>query len=256
MSRYFLKILYQGTLYSGWQIQPGIKTVQGEIAHALQTILGHPVDTMGSGRTDAGVHARAQIMHFDTDKDLSPNFLRHLNFLLPNDIAATILLISSNKNAHARYSATWRQYRYFVHFEKNPFFQATSLQLPYSPNQRILTECAQLLFGTHDFGAFGKKKLKHKTTICTVYEANWHFMDEQWYFEIKADRFLRGMVRMLVGSMLRIARDHSDCSEFAHYLTHPEALMARPSAQAQGLTFWNAGYPENFFQEHNLKMLN
>jgi tRNA pseudouridine38-40 synthase len=252
MSRYFLKVLYQGTLYSGWQFQPGFKTVQGEIAHALQTILGHPVDTMGSGRTDAGVHARGQMMHFDTNKELNPNFLRHLNFLLPKDIAAHTLSISPTENAHARYSAIWRQYRYFVHFEKNPFFQATSLQLPYSPNQAILTECAQRLIGTHDFGAFGKKKLKHKTTICSVYEAEWHFQEEQWYFEIKADRFLRGMVRMLVGSMLRIARDYSDASEFHHYLTHPAGVMARPSAEAQGLTFWDAGYPENFFQELKL----
>jgi tRNA pseudouridine38-40 synthase len=256
MSRYFLKILYQGTQYSGWQIQPGIKTIQGEIAQALSTILGHSVDTMGCGRTDAGVHARAQVMHFDTNKELNPTFLRHLNFLLPKDISAHSLSVSSIENAHARYSATWRHYRYFVHFQKNPFLHSCSLQLPYSPNKAILTECAQLLIGTHDFGAFGKKKLKHKTTICTVYEAGWHFFEEQWYFEIRADRFLRGMVRMLVGSMLRIARDNSDCSEFHRYLTHPEAMMARPSAEPQGLTFWDAGYPENFFQEHNLNKLN
>lgn len=252
MNRYFLKIKYQGTHYCGWQIQPGKKTIQGEISKALEEILGHSVPTMGSGRTDAGVHARNQLLHFDTDKPLSPNFLSHLNFLLPQDIAASDLCRGTLENAHARYSAIWRQYRYYVHFCKDPFLHNYSLRLHYLPNADLLKQCAALLPGTHDCAAFGKKKNKNKTTYCTIQKASWHFEAEQWYFEIKADRFLRGMVRMLVGSMLRIARYQSDISEFRQYLEKPDGLMARPAAEPQGLCFWEAGYPEGFFQEVSL----
>jgi tRNA pseudouridine38-40 synthase len=247
--RYFLKVRYEGSNYAGWQFQPNQKTVQGEINEALEKILGHPIASMGCGRTDSGVHARNQYMHFETGHGITKNFLQHLNTLLPDDISALQLMVSNSENGHARFSAQWRKYRYYIHFRKDPLLRHTSLRLRFQPCREGLQACTALLQGRHDFGAFGIKKDRSKTTICTVHEASWHFEEEQWYFEIQADRFLRGMVRMLVGSMLRISRPGEGIEEFERYLNYPGEGMARPSAEPQGLTFWDAGYPEGFFAE-------
>lgn len=245
--RYFLKVRFQGTCFSGWQYQPGHRTVQGEINNALQEILGHPIASMGCGRTDAGVHAMNQYMHFETHSPISKNFLPHLNTLLPEDISALNLMVSNTENGHARFSAKWRKYRYYLHFRKDPLLRFTSLRLRFNPCQEGLLACAELLKHHHNYAAFGIKKDLSKTTFCHIQEASWHFGKEQWYFEIQADRFLRGMVRMLVGSMLRICRPGQGIEEFAHYLQEPNAGMARPAAEPQGLIFWDAGYPEDFF---------
>lgn len=247
MPRYFLRVQYLGTAYRGWQFQPNLPTVQGTLNAALEEILRHPITSLGCGRTDAGVHGRGQVMHFETHVQPGENFLKHLNHLLPPDISASAFMVSPIPGAHVRFSALWRKYRYYVHFGKNPFLHHTSLRLRYRPRPELLTACAAALQGEMDLGAFAIQQAGHKHTRCRIDFAHWHFGEDQWYFEIQADRFLRGMVRMLTGSMLRIAHRNEDINEFLQYLNNPQGIMARPMAEPQGLTLWETGFPEGFF---------
>lgn len=206
--RYRLDMSYDGASFCGWQIQPDSPSVQGSIEHALGILLHEPVQVTGAGRTDTGVHASAYTAHFDSTSELDCGQLRYkLNAILPDGIAiARVTPVSDD--FHARFNATRREYRYFIHREKDPFCDRYSYLYGYPDvDFDAMNEAARLLIGRHDFSCFEKTGGDNRTSICTIFEAEWQKQDEShWYFRIAADRFLRNMVRAIVGTLLEVGR--------------------------------------------------
>lgn len=215
MQRYFLYLRYDGTAYHGWQVQPNAVTVQGVLEGALTTLLSHEVAVTGAGRTDTGVHARMMVAHFDAEVEIDcPQLVYKLNRILPRDIAA-YHLEPVGDDMHARFSATSRTYHYYIHQCKDPFYRAYSCLLTYSLDFDKMNEAASLLTGYDDFAAFCKSNSDVKTTICKVTEARWIRDGEQrWHFVITADRFLRNMVRAVVGTLIDVGRGRLTIDDF------------------------------------------
>ncbi len=215
MQRYFIYIKYDGTRYHGWQVQPNALTVQEELERAMAVFMREDIAVTGAGRTDTGVHARMMVAHFDTEQDVDCAQLRYkLNRLLPHDIAVDkIVPVDSDK--HARFSAVARTYLYYVHLRKDPFRRAYSFELPYKVDFTMMNEAAQLLLCHDDFSAFCKSNSDAKTMLCNVSSAAWIQENEfAWHFEITANRFLRNMVRAVVGTLIDVGRGRIDVEEF------------------------------------------
>ena len=218
--RYFLHLSYDGSAFCGWQIQPNAPSVQACLEEVLSRLLNRPVAVTGAGRTDTGVHAVNYVAHFDTDGPLpfeASDFIYKLNAMLPHGVA--ILSISPvADDLHARFSATRREYTYFIHRQKDPFVRNYSWLCGYPElDFDAMNAACQYLLGTHDFSCFEKTGGDNKTSICTVFEARWqpytpsHLQvmggeGDYWYFRIAADRFLRNMVRATVGSLIEVGR--------------------------------------------------
>lgn len=213
--RYFLYFKYDGTAYHGWQIQPNSHTVQEVLQNALSTLLRENVQVVGAGRTYTGVHARMMVAHFDTDVELDcVQIVYKLNRLLPKDISAE-KLVRVGSDMHARFSAKSRTYHYYVHLRKDPFCRAYSCELFYNLDFVKMNEAAALLLLYDDFAAFCKSNSDVKTTLCDVTEARW--VDDgcgHWHFVITANRFLRNMVRAVVGSLVDVGRGRIDVAGF------------------------------------------
>jgi tRNA pseudouridine38-40 synthase len=223
MQRYFITFSYDGTRYHGWQIQPNGESVQERLQQALSTLLRADISVTGAGRTDAGVHARMMVAHFDTDAVFEPEgdelingrqLVYKLNRLLPYDIAVQKVERVAD-DLHARFSATSRTYHYYVHTEKDPFRRAYSCELHYQLDFDKMNEAARMLLTYEDFGAFCKSGADVKTTLCHVTAAEWHQTSAtNWYFEITANRFLRNMVRAVVGTLIDVGRGRLSLEEF------------------------------------------
>ena len=213
--RYFITLAYDGTDFHGWQIQPNGNSVQEELQKALTTLLRMPVEVVGAGRTDAGVHARQMVAHFDSDSAVDCQQLTYrLNRIVPRSMAVYKVEKVAD-DMHARFSAKRRIYRYFVHTRKDPFLRHYSYQLPYSLDFNQMNKAACILLDYSDFGAFCKSHSDVKTTICKVTAAKWHqTAPDEWYFEISADRFLRNMVRAVVGTLMDVGRGRLSLEEF------------------------------------------
>ena len=219
--RYFVTFSYDGTAYHGWQIQPNGMSVQERLQWALSTLLREEITVTGAGRTDAGVHARMMVAHFDTGarfkaaEGINGQQLAYkLNRLLPQDISVQKVEPVADE-MHARFSATSRTYHYYVHTRKNPFLRAYSCELHYSLDFAKMNEAASTLLEYEDFGAFCKSGADVKTTLCHVTAAEWHqTAPDTWYFEITANRFLRNMVRAVVGTLIDVGRGRLTIAEF------------------------------------------
>ena len=213
--RYFITLGYDGTDFHGWQIQPNGKSVQEELQKALSTLMRQPMEVVGAGRTDAGVHARQMVAHFDSDSAVDCQQLTYrLNRIVPRSMAVYKVEKVAD-DMHARFSAKRRIYRYFVHTRKDPFLRHYSYQLPYSLDFNQMNKAACILLDYSDFGAFCKSHSDVKTTICKVTAAKWHqTAPDEWYFEISADRFLRNMVRAVVGTLMDVGRGRLSLEEF------------------------------------------
>lgn len=219
--RYFVTFSYDGGRYHGWQIQPNGDSVQQRLQGALSTLLREDIAVTGAGRTDAGVHARMMVAHFDTEARFEapdgincPQLAYKLNRLLPQDIAVSQIEPVSD-DLHARFSATSRMYRYYVHTAKNPFLRAYSCELHYPLDFAAMNEAAAILLTYEDFGAFCKSGADVKTTLCKVTHAEWvQTSPTTWYFEIRANRFLRNMVRAVVGTLIDVGRGRLTQDEF------------------------------------------
>jgi len=206
--RYSIKLSYRGADFCGWQIQPDAPSVQETLEKAISTLLRTPVSVVGAGRTDAGVNASGYIAHFDTAAELDTvQFCYKLNAILPHSIAVHEARRVPD-DFHARFSASKREYTYFLHRVKDPFAESFSYQYCYPDvDFDAMNEAASLLPGTRDFSCFEKTGGDNKTSICTIYSAEWFKKDENhWYFRITADRFLRNMVRAIVGTLLETGR--------------------------------------------------
>ena len=219
--RYFITFSYDGTRYHGWQIQPNGDSVQERLQWALSTLLREQIGVTGAGRTDAGVHARMMVAHFDTearfmsDEGINCQQLAYkLNRLLPQDIAVSRVEPVA-VDMHARFSAVSRMYRYYIHTSKNPFLRAYSCELHYPLDFEAMNQAARVLMTYEDFGAFCKSGADVKTTLCTVTQAQWvQTSASSWYFEIRANRFLRNMVRAVVGTLIDVGRGRLSIEEF------------------------------------------
>lgn len=205
MQRYFIYFAYDGTAYHGWQVQPNGNSVQAELQKALSVLLQTPIQVVGAGRTDTGVHARKMVAHFDMECTLNEEQMAYkLNRLLPHDISVYGLEAVA-EDMHARFSAKWRTYYYYVHLYKDPFCRTYSYQLYRIPDFDKMNEAAAYLCEVKDFGAFCKSNSDAKTTLCDLIKARWVQEGEgKWYFEVTANRFLRNMVRALVGTLLDV----------------------------------------------------
>ena len=215
MARYFIVFAYDGTCYHGWQIQPNGNSVQAELQKAVSTILRYDIEVVGAGRTDAGVHARRMAAHFDTDAAFDCAQLAYkLNRLLPRDISVYEVYPVAG-DMHARFSATLRTYHYYIHMRKNPFLRHYSCELHYDLDFDLMNKAASHLLAVNDFGAFCKAHADVKTTLCNVTEAVWtRDGEDSWHFRISANRFLRNMVRAVVGTLIEVGRHRMTIEQF------------------------------------------
>jgi len=240
--RYFIKLSYIGTAYNGWQKQPHSKTVQQTLEETLYTFLRFPIELTGCGRTDTGVHARDYIAHFDAPHLLNISEIPYkANKILPLDIAIHDIY-QVQKSAHARFDAISRSYEYKLHIEKNPFAHESYYYRYDVPSIEKLNEAAQILLEYHDFYTFCKENTDVKTTLCQISECFWTEKDGHYLFKITADRFLRGMIRMIVGMCLDICRNHLLIEEVKTALSKKERLERHWSVPAEGLTLCDIQY--------------
>lgn len=234
--RYFVNLSYDGTRYHGWQIQPNGDSVQARLQGALSLLLRSEIIVTGAGRTDAGVHARMMVAHFDFEGALDGCQLTYkLNKLLPRDIAVRSVERVAD-DLHARFSATSRMYRYYLHTEKNPFLSFTSCELHYPLDFSRMNEAAKVLMEYEDFGAFCKAHADVKTTLCHVMVAEWvQTSPTTWYFEIRANRFLRNMVRAVVGTLIDVGRGRVTLDDFRKIIEGKKRTEAGESMPAHAL---------------------
>lgn len=242
--RYFLHLAYRGAGFHGWQIQPQSSTVQGVIEQALGTLLRMPVSVTGAGRTDAGVNARMMIAHLDLPEDIDPgNLVRKANAIIGPDIALYSLR-PMHADAHARFDASSRTYRYFAHTLKDPFTGKLSWGTRPDLDFEAMNRAAKLLTGQKDFTSFAKLHSDAKTNICTVTSAQWvEFEPNKYYFEISADRFLRNMVRAVVGTLVEVGRHRIEPEEILTILKRKDRCAAGTSMPAEALFLWEVKYP-------------
>ncbi|MCC3156016.1 tRNA pseudouridine(38-40) synthase TruA [Hymenobacter sp. 15J16-1T3B] len=243
--RYFLELAYDGTGYCGWQMQPNAPSVQQELDRRLTQILRQPVYSLGSGRTDAGVHASHQVAHFDAELPAGltlEQLLYRLNRALPHDIGA-YALTPVQPEAHARFSAVARSYEYHVALRRDPFRRDQALWLDKAPDVTAMNEAAQHLVGQRDFTAFSKVKGAETHYVCWVHEAGWHPTPHGLMFRIRANRFVRGMVRLVVGTLLDVGRGRLTPAQFAEVLHQQQRIAASGAAPAQGLFLSRVEYP-------------
>lgn len=242
MPRYFLELSYKGTAYSGFQIQDTGTTIQSVVTDALQTIFRQTFALTGSSRTDAGVHAQQNYFHFDTDLEISSRQVYGLNAVLPKDIAVhRIVPVASD--AHARFQAISRSYRYSIHAQKNPFLTETAWLYPFPINIDALHEAASILMEYTDFTSFSKRNTQVNNFNCQLSRSAWIEKDGLLVYEVTANRFLRGMIRGLVATMLKTGRGSLSMQGFREILEAKDCSKADFSAPAHGLCLMQVNYP-------------
>ncbi len=246
--RYFIFISYRGTSYNGWQRQSGAPSVQQTLEEALGTLLRHAVDVTGAGRTDSGVHASHYAAHFDTDfpVDAADDFCYHLNAILPGDIAVREI-VRVRDDAHARFDAMRREYRYRILPFKDPFRRDVTWQYYVPLDIDRMNAAAALLPAHDDFTTFSKLHSGNKTNICRVYKSLWAMDGDEVVYTVAADRFLRNMVRSLVGTMVDVGRGKMSVEQFGQALRSLDRSKASGSAPARGLFFEGACYPADIY---------
>lgn len=244
MPRYFLEIAFDGTAFKGWQNQPRDPSVQEEVERAIAMALHRKeIDVVGCGRTDSGVHARRFFLHFDADEaDLGERFVRNLNGILPESIGVK-RVIKVKKDAHARFDATARTYTYHVHRMKDPFLLMRSYHFHMPLDVAAMNRACKALIGRKDFAAFQKSGSDNKTTLCDVRVAKWERLDNGCVFTITADRFLRNMVRAIVGTSLRVGTGKEPVGHMKRVLAAKTRTAAGRSAPANGLYLERVQYP-------------
>lgn len=240
--RYFIEFSYSGKNYFGYQIQPNQISVQEVLEKALSTILREEIKITGAGRTDTGVHSKKIFAHFDTCKNLDENLTYQLNSFLPQDISIK-RIFSVKDDFHARFDATFRTYEYYITLEKNPFTQDSSWQIwKRDLDIKRMNEACEILFEYEDFTSFSKLHTGNKTNICKIYKAFWEQNGYELKFTISADRFLRNMVRAIVGTMVEVGNGKIEPADLRKIIEDKNRNSAGTSAPAQGLFLVDVGY--------------
>ena len=249
MPRYFFQLSYYGAPFQGWQVQPNGTGVQAVLEEKLSQVLRQPCSVVGCGRTDTGVHARRYVAHFDAAEEiLNPDDLVHrLNAVLPHAIAIQGMR-KVDAHAHARYDAERRVYVYRMHREKNPFTSGMSWWIRKWPDAALMNQAAQQFLGTHDFSSFSKTNTQVNHYLCTVFEAHWSEPESGVLeFRVSANRFLRNMVRAMVGTLLDVGYAKRDVSSMPYLLAARKRQEAGTSVPAHGLTLEDIHYPPSVF---------
>jgi len=248
-NRYFIKLSYRGTNFHGWQIQENAHSVQAELNRALSLLLKEDISTLGAGRTDTGVHAKFFVAHFDTvRKDLNDNesFIYHLNKILPIDVSVKAIR-AVKPEAHARFDAISRTYNYYICRDKDPFWQELAWLYQGTLDVDLMQKAADTLVNYDDFTSFSKVGSDNKTSICKIATAKWEAKDNLLIFEITADRFLRNMVRAIVGTLVEVGRGKITVEKFEEIIISKNRSLAGTSAPAEGLYLTDIKYPDTIF---------
>ena len=247
--RYFIDLSYNGTNFHGWQVQPNALTVQSLMNDCLSTILTEEINCVGAGRTDTGVHAKQMIAHFDCDKIFNPiNLVSKLNAFLPKDIAIRSIRKVQSK-AHARFDAKRRTYVYKICSSKNVFEYDKSYFFKNKLDLELMNEASLMLMNYSDFESFSRKNSDVKTFICYLSEATWTESNDFIQFKISADRFLRNMVRAIVGTMIDIGTKKTSLKEFDRIIQSKDRSLAGASAPSRGLYLTHIDYNNSIFKD-------
>lgn len=250
--RYFIKISFDGTNYNGWQMQKNSsETVQQKINDGLSQLLNEKIEIIGCCRTDTGVHARELFAHFDSKKsnlhdDDKTDWIYKFNKMIPLDISIDEIY-AVNENANARFDAKARTYQYFIHRKRNPFQRGYSYYYYGELDVKLMNKAAALLKKYNDFSAFSKVSPQTKSSICKIYSAEWKTNRDELIFTIRADRFLRGMVRMVTGTMMQLGRHKITLMEFKKIIESKDCRNAGALVPACGLYLTNVEYPQSIF---------
>jgi tRNA pseudouridine38-40 synthase len=247
--RYFIWLSYNGTGYHGWQIQPNGISVQEKLQDAVSLLLRIPTDIIGAGRTDAGVHARKMVAHFDAEEIQNTDlFLKRLNSVLPDDISVKHIQ-AVKKDAHARFDAISRTYEYWIITEKNPFYTDWAARVQSPLDFEAMNRASVALTEYKDFTSFSKLHTDVKTNDCTVTHAKWQQQGDKWIFTITANRFLRNMVRAIVGTLLKVGSGKLSEQDFRTIIEAKDRSKAGTSAYAKGLYLSKIVYPDTIFDD-------
>ena len=251
--RYFAELRYDGSAYCGWQRQSDAPSVQQTLEKALSTLLRESIAVTGAGRTDTGVNAAYYVAHFDTSTPVADpaQTLYKLNLILPQDISVTGITAVAD-DAHARFDALRREYRYRIEQSKNPFTRCGSWQYYVPLDIDEMNRAAASLLRHDDFTSFAKLNSNNKTNICHVSRAEWWREGDTLWFSIVADRFLRNMVRAIVGTLVDVGRGRYTADEFEAIVSSRDLSRSSGGAPAGGLFLWDVTYPDTVFQRKTL----
>jgi tRNA pseudouridine38-40 synthase len=249
--RYFIEVAYKGTRFAGFQVQDTAHTVQAAIDHAISTLMRSAIVTTGSSRTDAGVHALQNFLHFDTELALHPQFIYKVNAILPGDIVLRHVYRVPDE-AHSRFAALSRSYEYTLYLNKDPFLQDRGYFYPYRLDMGLLQEAADILMEYQDFMTFSKRNTQVKTYNCDIMSSTWAAGEDRIVYNVTANRFLRGMVRGLVGTMLRVGRGKLSMQGFRDAIESRNCVNADFAVPPQGLFLMKVAYPEGLLNDRML----
>lgn len=244
--RYFIELSYDGTPFVGWQRQPSGDSVQSCLEDALSILFRKPLSIVGAGRTDAGVHAHQLFAHVDLDEHVDQDLTFRLNKLLPKEIAVRNI-IAVAQDAHARFDAVSRSYRYHITTQKNPFLQKRSYQFAKPLDLDLMNQAAKILIDHEDFKCFSKSKTDVKTYVCDIQQVHWQQNGSELVFFIQANRFLRNMVRAIVGTLIEVGLRKISISDFEAILASRDRSQAGYSVPAHGLYLEKVNYPKHIF---------
>jgi tRNA pseudouridine38-40 synthase len=242
MSRYFIQVAYKGTNYSGFQSQKNANSIQAEVEKGIATIQKEEIILTGSSRTDAGVHALQNFFHFDTDNQLHTELAYKLNAILPKDIVVKSISQVADQ-AHSRFDAISREYKYFIYRHKNPFLNDRGYYYPYTLDVEAMQKAAAVLKEYTDFTSFSKRNTQVKTFNCSITESKWLWEDDCLVYNVEANRFLRGMVRALTATMLKVGRGKTSLDEFKAIIEAKDCTMASFGVPPHGLFLITVSYP-------------
>lgn len=242
MPRYFLEVSYHGSNYSGFQKQVNANSIQAEVEKALMILQKQAIELTGSSRTDAGVHALQNYYHFDFDGMIHPQFIYKMNAILPADIVVKHLTRVAD-NAHCRFDAVSRSYKYYIYNKKNPFLRDRAFYYPFTLNIEVLKKAAEMLCEFSDFTTFSKRNTQVRSFICNIEESTWIEEKDVLVYSVKANRFLRGMVRGLTGTMLQAGRGKISLNELRDIINARDCSKANFSVPSKGLFLVKILYP-------------
>ena len=242
MTRYFLALSYMGTHYSGFQVQPDVITVQGALESAMKVVLRQHIELSTSSRTDAGVHARQNFFHFDSKLDITQKNVYNINAVLPKDISI-LNIYKMHPEAHSRFDALGRKYKYYIYNYKDPFLWDRGWYYPFKLDLALLNSAASMLLQYDNFEAFSKRNTQVHTYICHINKACWELDGKMLVFTVEANRFLRGMVRALVATMLKVGRGSITLDDFRAVVESQNCAKADFSAPSKGLFLEEVVYP-------------
>ena len=246
MPRYFLELAYKGTDYSGFQLQDNANTIQAEVEKAFEILHKQKVILTGSSRTDSGVHALQNYFHFDYNESINAQFIYKMNAILPADIVVKKLTPVAG-DAHCRFDAVAREYRYYIYRYKNPFLKERAFFFPYRMDIDLMQQAALVIKEYLDFTSFSKRNTQVKTFNCIIQESKWGMEGDCVVYYVSANRFLRGMVRALTATMLRVGRGKISLNELRDIIEAKDCTKASFAVPPHGLFLISVNYPVSYF---------